>query len=155
MTAPAKSTAAKSTTGSATKAATDTAAKAADAATKATDAAVKAATDATANAQKTAEKLAASASAAADKAATDLTKAVDETSERVTEFNAKLLEAAKQSGNLGVDTYEKTVTGLLDLQEKLADATPIDWVADLAKAQVSFARELTSTVTTTARDLLK
>jgi hypothetical protein len=146
MTAPTKTTAPK---------ATEAAAKASDAAVKATDAATKAAADATANAQKTAEKLTASAAAAADKAAADLTKAVDETTERVNEFNAKFVDAAKQSGNLGVDTYEKAVSSLLDLQEKFAEATPVEWVADIAKAQVSFARELTSTVTTTARDLLK
>ena len=136
-----------------------TASKAPESITKAsaaaTDAATKAAADATANAQKTAEKLTASATAAADKAAADLTKAVDETTERVNEFNAKFVEAAKQSGNLGVDTYEKAVGSILDLQEKFAEATPVEWVADIAKAQVSFARELTSTVTTTARDLLK
>ncbi|MEE2035376.1 hypothetical protein, partial [Rhodococcus chondri] len=110
---------------------------------------------ATEAAQKTAEKLTASATAAADKAAADFTKVVDETTDRVNEFNAKFVEAAKQSGNLGVDTYEKAVTSLLDLQEKVAEATPVEWVADLAKAQVSFAREFTTTVTTTARDLLK
>ncbi|HET8992426.1 MULTISPECIES: hypothetical protein [unclassified Rhodococcus (in: high G+C Gram-positive bacteria)] len=131
------------------------AAKANDAAAKATDAASKAATDAAATAQKTAEKLTESATAAADKAAADFTKVVDETTERVNEFNSKFVEAAKQSGNLGVDTYEKAVTSLLDLQEKFAEATPVEWVADITKAQVSFARELTSTVTSTARDLLK
>ncbi|MCK0092830.1 hypothetical protein HCA61_03210 [Rhodococcus sp. HNM0563] len=124
-------------------------------AAKATETAAKAATDATATAQKTAEKLTASAAAAADKAAAELTKTVDETTERVNEFNAKFVEAAKQSGNLGVDTYEKAVGSILDMQEKFAEATPVEWVADIAKAQVSFARELTSTVTTTARDLLK
>lgn len=133
----------------------DTAAKASDAAAKASEAATKAATDASAAAQKTAEKLTASATAVADKAAADFTKVVDETTDRVNEFNAKFIEAAKQSGNLGVDTYEKAVFSLLDLQEKVAEATPVEWVADLAKAQVSFAREFNTTVTTTARDLLK
>ncbi|MDC3727898.1 hypothetical protein [Rhodococcus sp. Rp3] len=141
MTAPTKTTAAN--------------AKATEAAAKATEAATKAAAEATATAQQSAEKLTSTAAAVADKAATEFTKTVDEATERFQEFNAKFVDAAKQSGNLGVDTYEKAVSSLLDLQEKVADATPVEWVADLAKAQVSFARELTTTVTSTARDLLK
>ncbi|AYA26785.1 hypothetical protein C6369_021630 [Rhodococcus rhodochrous] len=141
MTAPTKTTAAN--------------AKATDAAAKATEAATKAAAEATATAQQSAEKLTSTAAAVADKAATEFTKTVDEATERFQEFNAKFVDAAKQSGNLGVDTYEKAVSSLLDLQEKVVDATPVEWVADLAKAQVSFARELTTTVTSTARDLLK
>ncbi len=141
MTAPTKTTAAN--------------AKATDAAANATEAATKAAAEATATAQQSAEKLTSTAAAVADKAATEFTKTVDEATERFQEFNAKFVDAAKQSGNLGVDTYEKAVSSLLDLQEKVADATPVEWVADLAKAQVSFARELTTTVTSTARDLLK
>ncbi|UYP17410.1 hypothetical protein OED52_11900 [Rhodococcus sp. Z13] len=130
-------------------------AKVADATAKATETASKVAADATAAAQQSAEKLTAGAAAVADKAAADFTKVVDEATERFQEFNAKFVEAAKQGGNLGVDTYEKAVTSLLDLQEKAAEATPIEWLADFTKAQVSFARELTTTVTSTARDLLK
>lgn len=129
--------------------------KAGDTTAKANDTAAKIAEDATATAQLTAEKLSATAAAAAEKAATDFTRTIDEATERFQEFNAKFVDAAKQSGNLGVDTYEKAVNSVLDLQEKFAEATPIDWFADLTKAQVSFARELTTTVTTTARDLLK
>ncbi|MBH0119370.1 hypothetical protein M1M07_16380 [Rhodococcus sp. HM1] len=125
--------------------------KTTNAAKVATDAASKAATDATDAAQ----KVAASATQAATRATEELSKAVDDTAARVNDFNGKIVDAAKQSGNLAVDTYEKTVFSLLDLQEKFAEATPIEWVADLAKAQVSFARELTATTATTARDLLK
>ncbi|SUE14352.1 Uncharacterised protein [Rhodococcus gordoniae] len=128
---------------------------AANAGTKATDAAAKATTEATATAQQSAEKLTSTAAAVADKAATEFTRTVDEATERFQEFNAKFIDAAKQSGNLGVDTYEKAVSSILDLQEKVAEATPVEWVAELTKAQVSFARELTTTVTSTARDLLK
>lgn len=124
-------------------------------ATKATEAAAKIAEDATASVQLSAEKLTSTATAAADKAAADFTRTVDEATERFQEFNAKFVDAAKQSGNLGVDTYEKAVNSVLDLQAKFAESTPIDWFADLTKAQVSFARELTTTVTSTARDLLK
>ncbi|MFZ2530439.1 MAG: hypothetical protein WAX14_22780 [Rhodococcus sp. (in: high G+C Gram-positive bacteria)] len=121
---------------------------AAKTATDATDAAAKAATAA-------AQKVAASATQATTRATEELSKAVDDTTARVTDFNTKIVDAAKQSGNLAVDTYEKSVISVLDLQDKLAAATPIEWVADLAKAQVSFARELTTTTVTTARDLLK
>lgn len=125
--------------------------KTTSAAQTATDATAKAATDATDAAQ----KVATSATQAATRATEELSKAVDDTTARVTDFNTKIVDAAKQSGNLAVDTYEKSVISVLDLQEKLAAATPIEWVADLAKAQVSFARELTTTTVTTARDLLK
>ena len=113
-----------------------------------TPSAAKAATDA-------AQKVATSATQAATRATEELSKAVDDTTARVNDFNGRIVDAAKQSGNLAVDTYEKTVFSLLDLQEKFAEATPAEWIADLAKAQVSFARELTTTTATTARDLLK
>ena len=54
-----------------------------------------------------------------------------------------------------VDAYETTWTTVADYQDKVADSTKVDWVADAARAQANFTREVTRLYTSTARDLLK
>ena len=57
--------------------------------------------------------------------------------ERIRGLNEKVLTAAKQTGNMSVDTYEQTVNSVLDFGQKAADSTKVDWVSALAKAQAS------------------
>jgi hypothetical protein len=79
----------------------------------------------------------------------------DASTERMRELNDKVLTAAKQAGAVSLDTYEQTVTTLLDFSQKAADSTKVDWVSALAKSQASIISEFTNTYTKAARDLLK
>jgi hypothetical protein len=75
--------------------------------------------------------------------------------ERIRGLNEKVLTAAKQTGNMSLDTYEQTVNSLLDFSQKAADSTKVDWVSALAKSQASYITEVTNAYTKAARDLLK
>lgn len=74
---------------------------------------------------------------------------------RVRDLNEKMIEAAKKSGNLSLDAYEKTLQGLVDFEEKAAGASQLDFVNALAKAHASFVTEVSTAFTTAARDALK
>ena len=79
----------------------------------------------------------------------------DATTERVRELNEKVLTAAKQTGEVTLDTYEQTVNTVLDFGQKAADSTKVDWISALAKSQASIISEFTNAYTKAARDLLK
>ena len=66
-----------------------------------------------------------------------------------------MLTAAKQTGNMSLDTYEQTVNSVLDFGQKAADSTKVDWVSAIAKAQASYITEVTNAYTKAARELLK
>lgn len=79
----------------------------------------------------------------------------DASVERLRGLNEKMVVAAKQTGAVSLDTYEQTVTTLLDLGQKAADSTKVEWISALAKSQAAIVGEVTSTYTAAARDLLK
>ena len=75
--------------------------------------------------------------------------------ERIRELNEKVLAAAKQTGNISLDTYEQTVNSVLDFSQKAADSTKVDWFSALAKSQASVITEVTNAYIKAARELLK
>ncbi|PRZ41594.1 hypothetical protein CLV47_109141 [Antricoccus suffuscus] len=75
--------------------------------------------------------------------------------ERIRELNEKVLTAAKQTGNLSLDAYEKTLTSLLDFEEKVAGASQLDWVSALASAHANFVTSVSTAYTNAAREALK
>lgn len=79
----------------------------------------------------------------------------EESAERIRELNEKLITAAKQSGNLSLDAYEKTLTSLVEFEQKAAGATQLDWVSALAKAHASFVTQVSDAFTSAARQALK
>src|SRR5574340_1291775 len=119
-------------------------------ASNATKAASKAATDAAEAATKAATTATAAATSAAQEAAAGFSKTIDETTERIRALNEKIIEAAKQTGNLSLDTYEKTLGSLLEFEEKVGNASQLDWVAALSKAHASFISEVSNAYTSAA-----
>jgi len=79
----------------------------------------------------------------------------DANAERVRGLSEKVLTAAKQTGEVTLETYEQTVNTMLDFSQKAADSTKVDWVTALAKSQAAIISEVTNTYTKAARDLLK
>lgn len=84
-----------------------------------------------------------------------LTPNVEEAAQRIRDLNEKLITAAKQSGNLSLDAYEKTLAGIVEFETKVANATQLDWISALANAHTSFVNEVSSAYVTAARDVLK
>jgi hypothetical protein len=75
--------------------------------------------------------------------------------ERIRDLNEKVFAAAKQTGNVSVDTYERAVNNVLDFSQKAADSTKVDWFSALTKSQASIIAEATNAYTKAVRDLLK
>ena len=86
---------------------------------------------------------------------TDLAGGFDQAADRIGALNEKLIETAKKTGGASLDAYEKAVAGLVDFQQKAADATQLDWVSTVVKAQTTFLTEITTAYTTAAREALK
>jgi hypothetical protein len=76
------------------------------------------------------------------------------TFEHVKELNEQVLTAARKAGNVYVDSYEKAIERTIELELKVAQLTPQEWLKNLIEAQTDFQRELAGSYTTAARTLL-
>ena len=54
-----------------------------------------------------------------------------------------------------IDAYEQAFQTIADYQEKVADQTKVDWIADIARAQAGFTRDITRVYASAAREVLK
>jgi hypothetical protein len=83
------------------------------------------------------------------------TPSIDGIFERAGEAQEQFVAAARKAGHAYLDSYDKAVDRAIALELKLAGSTQQDWVKSIVETQADFARELTSTYTSTARSLLK
>ncbi len=83
------------------------------------------------------------------------TEAVEETVERIRELNEQILDFGRKAGLAFLDAYETTLKTFADYQDKVADQSQVEWLANVARAQANFTREVTRVYTSTARDLIK
>ena len=75
--------------------------------------------------------------------------------EQIKEVNESMLEAAKKAAIQSLDTYEKAVDRVIDLERKLGDATKQDWLKTMVEAQAEITKDLTHAYATTVRGILK
>jgi hypothetical protein len=85
----------------------------------------------------------------------DLTEGFGEAAERYSAINDKLVETGKKTANVALDGYEKTVASYVDFRQQLAEATQLDWVTTVVKAQNDFITEINAAYTSAVRDVLK
>jgi hypothetical protein len=86
---------------------------------------------------------------------TQAEKDIDQTTQRIRDLNEQVLGFGRKAGTGFLDAYEKNLETFAGYQDKVADQTKVDWVANLARAQANFTREITRVYTSTARDLIK
>jgi len=79
---------------------------------------------------------------------------MDPTFDRFQELNERLLETSRKAGNAYLDTTERTLNGLADLEVKLAGATNIELISTVANAQADITRDFARVYVSTARELL-
>lgn len=79
---------------------------------------------------------------------------LEEAAARVKELNEKMLASVKSAGLVSLDAYEKALQGMIDFQEKAAQATGLEWVVTAAHTQTSLVKEVNAAVAKTARDML-
>jgi hypothetical protein len=78
-----------------------------------------------------------------------------EAAERYRAINEKLFETGKKAANAGLDSYEQTVASYLDFRQQLAQATQLEWLSTVVKAQNDFVTEVNAAYLSAARDVLK
>jgi hypothetical protein len=75
--------------------------------------------------------------------------------ERYRALNEKVLESGKKTGSAVLDGYEKAIASFVDFRQQVADATQLDWVTTVVKAQNEFLNEVNAAYISAARDVLK
>jgi hypothetical protein len=75
--------------------------------------------------------------------------------EQARDLNEQVLAAARKTGNLYLDSYEKAFDRAAQLELKFAGMTQQEWLRSLIEAQVDIAREFSASYTAAARSLLK
>jgi hypothetical protein len=79
----------------------------------------------------------------------------DEAVKRVKELSDRLIELTKKNGIGWLEAYEKSLTRMLQLQERAAAATQIEWINTLAATNADFMREMSAVYFQTVREQSK
>ena len=85
----------------------------------------------------------------------DFTEGFGDAAERYRAVNEKLVETGKKTASAALEGYEKTVASYVDFRQQLAEATQLDWVTTVVKAQNDFLTEVNAAYVSAARDALK
>ncbi|HYM57533.1 MAG TPA: hypothetical protein VES79_06170 [Solirubrobacteraceae bacterium] len=88
-------------------------------------------------------------------AKTNADRETEQATDRIRDLNEQVLDFGRRAGVGFLEAYEQNLQTFADYQDKVADQTKIDWIANAARAQANFTREITRVYTTSARDLLK
>jgi hypothetical protein len=83
------------------------------------------------------------------------TAGVEETVQRIRQLNERLLESARAAGQASLDAYEKALKSLVDFEQRVGDASQLEWVSALASAHAKFIQDVTESFTSAARQMLK
>jgi hypothetical protein len=90
-----------------------------------------------------------------NKKSKDFTDGFGDAAERYRPLNEKLAETGKKTASAALDGYEKTITSYVDFRQQLAEATQLDWVSTVVKAQNDFITEVSAAYASAVRDVLK
>ena len=85
----------------------------------------------------------------------EFTEGFGDVAERYRTLNEKLIESGKKTSKAAVEGYQKSVASYVDFRQQLAEATQLDWVSTVVKAQNDFITEVTAAYTSAVRDVLK
>lgn len=79
---------------------------------------------------------------------------MEEAAVRINAMNEEMIQSAASSGRWVLDTYEQALRTMLDFHLAAAEATQIQWVNAMARAQAQFMLEFSNFYTRAARNLL-
>jgi len=80
---------------------------------------------------------------------------MDEATKRVQELSDRMIEVAKKNGMTWLAAYERILNTMLQLQQRAAAATQIEWINALTTANADFMREMSNVYFQTAREQMK
>ena len=72
----------------------------------------------------------------------------------ISTLNEDVVELGRKAGLGTLEAYESTVQGFADQQVQLAEATDVEWVAKLVRAQADVNRDVARVYAEAARGLL-
>jgi hypothetical protein len=75
--------------------------------------------------------------------------------QRVRKLNERIIEASKDAGESTLSSYEKALKAIASTIERGPGSSDIEWVSHLATTQAKYIRDLTTTWTKAARDIIK
>jgi len=79
---------------------------------------------------------------------------VEATVARIRELNERAIEAARAAGLSSLDAYEKALQSFVSVEERLANASQVEWVKAIVGAQAEFVQNISGTYLEAARDML-
>jgi hypothetical protein len=74
---------------------------------------------------------------------------------QIQSFNDKLLESSKSAGLTGLDAFAQAVASLVEIEEKVAASSQIDFVTAAVTTHVKFVKDVSGAYVTAAREALK
>ena len=80
---------------------------------------------------------------------------VEQVADRIREFNERIIESSKQTGEVTLNAYAKMLQNIAELQENVGKASQADWLTTFATAQANFTRDLAKAYTAAASKLVK
>jgi hypothetical protein len=92
--------------------------------------------------------------AQAQQAGQALNEGVEATVQRIRELNERAISAARAAGTASLDAYEKALQSFVSVEERMANATQLDWVKAVVGAQAEFVQNISGVYLNAARDML-
>jgi hypothetical protein len=80
---------------------------------------------------------------------------IEAVANRLRKLNERIIEAGRDAGETTLTSYEKALKAIASGIEKGPGSSDIDWISNLATAQAKFIRDVTSSWTSAARNVLK
>lgn len=80
---------------------------------------------------------------------------MEASTQQLRELNERLITSSKSAALAALDTFEKVLHGVGDLEKKAAASTHNEWMGLAAATHATFMVDVSAAYTTAARDLLK
>jgi hypothetical protein len=82
-------------------------------------------------------------------------QATERATQQVREFGEQAAATGRNFTGLALDTYERAVASYVELEQKAAEAAPVDWVKAAIDAHVSFVKDINQAYVKAARSALE
>jgi ActR/RegA family two-component response regulator len=73
---------------------------------------------------------------------------------RIRALNERAMEAARSAGVSSLDAYEKALQSFVSVEERMANASQLDWVKAIVGAQAEFVQNISGVYLNAAREML-
>ena len=80
--------------------------------------------------------------------------AAEQATDQVREFGERATETGRSFGRFYIDAYEQAVSGLVELEQKAADAAPVDWMKSAIGAHASLISDVNAAYVRAVRSVL-